>query len=132
MYRVYDKKKRRFIREEFYISPDGDLYIYKANLFGYRKLSLTPESRYVAQNGVGVTDINGVNIFEGDIIKSVSGIIGLVTYVKEKLSYVLLDYKEEKYYPLGEWICNQVKVIGNVFENLELLNGEETETDGEN
>lgn len=121
MYRIYDSKEKKWVREGIYLSPNNDLSKSNKSLFGYNKLNLVPDCRYTYQNDIGLFDKKGVLIFEGDILKSESGLIGLVAYVPEKAAYLFLDYNNTKYYPLGSDICKQLSIIGNNFENPELV-----------
>lgn len=82
----------------------------------------------------GIKDNNGKLIFEGDILKvtgsrDASG-YGVVEYLQAGCQFFIngyLDYpspyhprrKGEFYQPLQEWLCT--KVIGNIYENPELL-----------
>lgn len=122
MYRVYDNKEKKWLREGFFLSPNGDMYIFEKNLFS-NKLVLASEQRYVVQHEVGLHDKNGKLIFEGDICKiTARNVVGVIAYVPQHASYYLLDDKHMKYYPLYEkLIGEQVEVIGNVCENSDLL-----------
>lgn len=124
MYRVYDNKENVWLREGFFISPNGDMYISDKRIFGnLHRLLLVPEQRFIVQYGIGANDINGKLIFEGDICKIVErNVIGVIAYIPEHASYYLLDNKNFKYYPLHEKsIGEYIEVIGNVCENSDLL-----------
>lgn len=126
MFRVFDLAKNCYVREGFYLSPNGDLYMSKKTLFGTEKLSLVSSQRYVYQVDTGLYDENKVLIFEGDICRIESlNAIGVIAYIPELASYCLLDDKELKYYPLGEERCKQLKIISNVFENEKYSSTEE-------
>jgi uncharacterized phage protein (TIGR01671 family) len=78
---------------------------------------------YIIQQFIGLKDVNGKDIFEGDIIENQAGRKFLVEYV-----YNGYQYKEiNKNKPESDWIyissigdeslCN---VVGNIFENNKL------------
>lgn len=122
MYRVYDNKEKRWVKEGVYLSPNNDLSISKKALFGAERLSLVSDQRYVYQNDIGLYDKKKKLIFEGDICKIEHlGVVGVVAYVSEHASYYVLDDKNLKYYTLGEERCEQIEVIGNIFENEYLM-----------
>lgn len=121
-YRVYDSKKKEWVREGIYISPINDIYTSKKTLFGTEKLSLVSNNRYICHRDIGLTDKNYVLIFEGDICKAEEiDVIGVIAYAPEIASYCLLDDKNFKYYPLGKDRCKQLEVVGNVFDTPELI-----------
>ena len=67
-------------------------------------------------------------IYEGDIVEIDFRELGvneksitLVTYSSDTASFILLDFDSHKYYSIGRDKCNFIKVIGNVFENPDLL-----------
>lgn len=121
MYRVYDNKEKCWVRDDFFISPNEDMYIFNKHTFlkFLSKPRLVPEQRYIVQRGIEMNDRNGKPIFEGDICKITErNIIGVIAYIPQHASYYLLDEKNKKYYPLYEKLINeQVEIIGNVCEN---------------
>lgn len=117
MFRVYNRKTDNWIYDlsDIYMNHEDELVKIKKGLFG-RKIQLLP-SEYIVQMSTNVYDTKGNMIFEGDIIKN-GNVEALVTYVKDKLSFVALDRKKYRYYLLTEDICReQIEVIGNVFDN---------------
>jgi len=67
----------------------------------------------------GLKDKNGKLIFEGDIVR-----IGVEKYLVESLQ----DFFESKGLKEGEfgedWSCDNFEIIGNIYENPELLKNE--------
>ena len=88
--------------------------------FGIAKYRVDPET--VGQF-TGMTDKNGAKIFEGDIMHfgSKYGSISDVKYIEDNAGFLIKDRWGD-----WHWLYNVVKstnceVIGNVFENKELL-----------
>lgn len=77
-----------------------------------------------AEQFTGIKDINGKDIYENDVVKS------SYKYAQPKISQVIMEYGNS--YILGEDLAtgnemlvsdhiNEIEVIGNVHENLDLL-----------
>lgn len=69
----------------------------------------------------GLTDKNGQKIWENDIVKSDLNKIGKIAYNETHLSYLILENAEMKYYHVLECDGVHIEVIGNIFDNPELL-----------
>ena len=76
----------------------------------------------VIMQAIGKEDKNGNTIFEGDIVEY-EGEKYEIVYDKDTASYVLKEGKE-KGWILGGKGWKKVKVVGNVYENPELLEQE--------
>lgn len=72
----------------------------------------------------GLTDKNGVKIFEGDIVSLVKhdGLIYKVVYVPCR--YELVNSKGVNCFVLDIYKSENIEVIGNIYDNPELLGGE--------
>ena len=72
----------------------------------------------------GLTDKNGVRIFEGDIVSLVKhdGLIYKVVYVPCR--YELVNSKGVNCFVLDIYKSENIEVIGNIHDNPELLGGE--------
>lgn len=66
---------------------------------------------------IGLKDKNGKKIFDGDIIKNWFDEIGSLKYEQKRAAFVVNNLKNV--YIL--WTNKDIEVIGNIFENPELL-----------
>lgn len=119
-FRVYDKKKRRFVQDNIFLTTDGELVESKKSLFG-NKMTFVDQNRFVFQKAIELSDKNNTPIYVGDYLKAnVSEneeIRGLVTYSEQLSSYVILNFETDKYYTLGESVTEFIEVDGNVFDD---------------
>ena len=69
----------------------------------------------------GLNDQNGIEIYEGDIVKKSSGAVGQVVYLKVTAGFKL--YNAGQVFDLFEADARYLEVIGNIYENPELLKG---------
>lgn len=130
MLRVFDKQTGEWLKYDIYLMPNGDLYKLEKPIFRKRNtLKQLSNERYVVHRDIGLTDKNGILIYEGDICEVMLNedetIYAEVTYVEYVASYVLLDFKTGHFYYLGTEQANLIEVVGNVFDTPELLRFEE-------
>ena len=121
-YRVYDKKKKKWVKDNICLTPDGGLLKSNPTVFGGAKLSHASQDRYAYLEDIDLCDKNGTLIFVGDYISAEVAdnrvVKGVVTYAKELSSYVIVCFDCDEYYVLGESICKYIEVIGNVFDEF--------------
>lgn len=90
------------------MDDDGNVWEYELN-----------SNEIVLLQYAGLKDKNGKKIYEGYIIKKSSGAIGEVVYLKATAGYKL--YNNGQVFDLFEADARYLEIIGNVYENPELL-----------
>ena len=91
--------------------------IYNGNIYG----GLVKLDEIELMQSTGLVDKNGKEIFEGDIVKC-NGLLG--TIESFKAMWVCSFVKYNNYQKLGFFV-QEIEVVGNVYENPELLEAEE-------
>ena len=111
------KESHRII---FYSSGDW-------NMGGWSDVEIDPST---LGQYTGLRDKNGKEIYEGDIVKSISGKVGYVIFLQQEMGYVVVwDNCDTRlgHRNRGEgYECDEsIEVIGNIYDNPELINKEE-------
>ena len=86
---------------------------------------------YVLMQYTGLKDKNEKEIYEGDIIKYEDVYKGVVEYSEQYAQYVLAETGviKDEYEPLADYNIKVFEVIGNIYENSELLEENQNEKD---
>lgn len=119
-YRVYDNEKKKWVKDNIYLNPNGELFLIKRFLFGIIKvLHPLDLDRYIYHKDIDLYDKYETLVYEGDFIKAQvdenRAVIGLVAYARELSAYVVLCTDSNEFFTLGTDICKFIEVIGNVF-----------------
>ncbi|BBM35396.1 YopX family protein [Pseudoleptotrichia goodfellowii] len=121
-FRIWDYDLKRFVEKEldYLINPRGELYVFRNN-----KLTFFYKDPYEIMQYTGLKDKNGVEIYEGDIV--------LINLTSSKIEKAIVKFKNGAF--VGELINKDdyiyifhfdfkkedFEVIGNIFENPELM-----------
>lgn len=119
-FRVYDKKKKKWVNEDIYMNPNGELFKVSQSLFGNNKLTFLHQDRYVFQRAIDLNDKDNNPIYIGDYLEARVAddrvVTGMVTFANELSAYVILCFDSNEFFTLGTDVCQYIKVIGNVFD----------------
>ena len=77
-------------------------------------------ANYIVTQYTGLNDKNGKEIYEGDILEWKGEFIAEVFFEKENAAFVIKSKKGGKAFMSENYVLN-FQIIGNIFENTELL-----------
>ena len=114
-FRVYIPDFKRFLYFDLNKFESTDL-----SKFHYEGSHLHRQE-YPIQQYTGCHDSSNKEIYEGDIIKYNDGNSIRIGYIGFMAGIFFLNYSDQTDDELGYLLVSNIKVIGNVFENGELL-----------
>nr|DAS22390.1 MAG TPA: YopX protein [Caudoviricetes sp.] len=131
-FRAWDKRFSEFV-EDFFVSEDGKIYK-KSTDTGYGiAISRETSDEVILMQSTGLKDKNGKEIFEGDIliVSDEHSWVEVVSYNQGKAMFVTEEINREfkvpetPLYDLFNTNIFKFEIVGNIYENPELLEVEE-------
>ena len=110
------------------ILPDASgRYPCKVNAIRTSDGSVYPIKPDTLSEYTGCDDFNGTPIYEGDIVNKNRNYVRLVQYNERYGAYVTLCKRQRSNYSIdylakGDTLCRHLEVLGNMWQNPELLN----------
>ena len=129
-FRAWHKRKKVYItHEELFNFDCSNEFPFLALINGHYD---DEDMEVIIEQYTGLKDVNGVEIYEGDILKCVDEIgtqIAPVEYAETIASFIVRYKKGDKHYysPLNkgdlsrDLYLQETEIIGNIYENSELL-----------
>jgi uncharacterized phage protein (TIGR01671 family) len=103
----------------------------KKMCYGYQyNIGDAEQNNYPLMQKTGINDIKGKAIFEGDILKVGENLVCEIVYVEKNVedygdeihsAFHAKVYRHNKTIPLDSYLKNNCVLIGNVYENPELV-----------
>ena len=126
-YKCYDKKAKK-IRNivEIVFNDKGNvklIWVKGYDIIEQKEIQIKLERDFILMQYTGLKDKNGKEIYEGDIIQYEDIYKGVVIYSEKYTQFVLkeTDIIADECETLGEFNIKVFEVIGNIYDNQELL-----------
>lgn len=128
-FRAWDKKCNEMFKDTFAITESGQVIIVEQeSVFDTPDYVFTDD--LIIMQSTGLKDKNGKEVFENDVIRDSDGFEGIVQY-DESYGMYGIAYLPTKsngidttFEELKDKYRNKFEVVGNIYENPELLEGE--------
>ena len=129
-FRAWDNNEEWMV-DDMLLSFDGEILTddVQPHDTPYKEIELADEGRYELMQYTGMKDINGSEIYEEDIVKYGEDVYTIkygrfidmdVPTPITQIGFYLLDNKYQETFPL---YAVEYKILGNIYENKDLLEG---------
>jgi len=125
-FRVWSVDDKQFVKSIYHAHTE--CYIFIHAMFGnpvifsqYGEEVELDETKYIIQQYTGCHDSTNKEIYEGDILAYNHGNGINIGYVGFTSGIFFLNYSDENNDELGYLLVSNIKIIGNIFEDPELI-----------
>ena len=122
MMRIYDNLEEKWVTKDVYLAPNGDLVMIKQVMGLFKSPIVLDSGRFIYHKSIGLQDVNGIEVFEGDYIQAAvdedKSVVGLVVFAEELSAYIILIESTNEFYTLGSDVADLIEIIGNVFDGI--------------
>lgn len=123
-FRAWDNNEEWMV-DDMLLSFDGEILTddVQPHDTPYKEIELADEGRYELMQFTGLHDKNGVDIYEGDVLRDSESIV-IVKFVSGEFSvdYRTIGGKWRNYGSLFDYLEDyEGEIIGNIYENSDLL-----------
>ena len=119
-FRAWDSVKKEMFKDTFAITKSGQAVVVEQKF-----VTGSPDYVFVdylvIMQSTGLKDKNGKEIFDGDVVKC-NGLLG--TIESFKAMWICSFVKYNNYQKVG-FFAQEIEVVGNIYENPELLEDKE-------
>ena len=114
-FRAWDKEENKMWNVETLYIEDEWVKVNDGSIYGLTKDLIRS---YCLMQSTGLRDKNGVEVYEGDIVENSYKEIG---FIKNSNDAFCFNRKERNFYLSGIGAGSPFKILGNIYENPELL-----------
>lgn len=118
-FRAWDKEYK-YMDDNFFVRSTGEIYDYDFPTYDTPNIEIDEQEGFILMQYTGLKDENGVEIYEGDILK-LNDIITYVTWMDG--AFHIITSENQGGSALVQMRAKRFSVVGNIYEKPELLEG---------
>ncbi len=108
-FRAWDKKSKEYYKGAIAVSNDGVI-----RMLDTTEYEIWADTSFIPEQYTGLKDKHGKELYEGDIVQYLKN-----PYTDLERAYMVIEYKGCMF-----TVPHEPEIIGNIYENPELLEGE--------
>ncbi|AWL26810.1 TPA: hypothetical protein U1B35_001141 [Streptococcus suis] len=125
-FRAWDIFHNKWVKH-FYITENG--LIYNMEQLHRDLIGAVPieQSGLIVMQSTGLFDVNGKEIFEGDVVllrdelNEFESDVYEIVYSRDNLAWIFYDKDSHDFYWMSTCTWDEIEIIGNIYENPELM-----------